>query len=134
MSAELLEDLVPSFSWTVNSSHLCYTSEDADWCGYKGDCSQKGLVLPLFFEETWAKEFRAFIYFFALLYRLAAIFSPHTHHVSFTGIVRKKETEFVIFTTRTHSLGRLKSRFFLCTQGVHNCTQLRNWKLDLGCF
>ena len=58
-----------SFSWTANSTHMCYESENNVMCGLKGNCSQKGMLLPLVFEEAWSKEFRVFLYLFGLLYR-----------------------------------------------------------------
>lgn len=68
----LEEEERPVFNWVENVSHLCY-SEEGDgshgWCGWKDECSGKGMVLPLFFEETWPWQLRAFIYCFALLYR-----------------------------------------------------------------
>ena len=57
------------FSWVENGSHLCYEEAEKEWCGLKDECSGKGMLLPLFFEETWAWQLRAFIYCFALLYR-----------------------------------------------------------------
>ena len=46
-----------------------------------------------------------------------------------TGIGRKNETEFYIFTILTNSLKHLK----LCTQSVHNCKTVERWKVEFGC-
>ena len=51
-----------------------------------------------------------------------------------TGMDRKNETDFDIFTTLTNRLGQVKSSFFfLCTKAVYNFKQLTYRKLDLGC-
>ena len=57
-------------SWTENQTHLCYAQEGAPgFCGLKDECSQKGMFLPLVFDQSWSWEFRTFIYLFGLLYR-----------------------------------------------------------------
>ena len=48
---------------------MCYTEDESTTCGLKSNCSQKGMFLPLVFEEAWSKEFRVFLYLFGLLYR-----------------------------------------------------------------
>ena len=54
--------------------------------------------------------------------------------IDYTGIGRKNETEFDIFSTLTNSLEHFISSFYrVCTQAVHNCKQLAYLKLFLGC-
>jgi solute carrier family 8 (sodium/calcium exchanger) len=65
------EELPPDFAWTSNSTNLCYKRGDESWCGDKSDCT--GLVLPLFFEDHWNQNFRAFLYLFGLLYSFLGI-------------------------------------------------------------
>jgi len=52
---------------------MCYTQEESTTCGLKSNCSQKGMFLPLVFEEAWSKEFRVFLYLFGLLYSFLGI-------------------------------------------------------------
>jgi len=59
-------------TWIGNKTHLCFGSEDP-LCGGIDDCSQKGLLLPLFFEGTWPREARAVLYFVALLYSFLGV-------------------------------------------------------------
>lgn len=61
--------------WGVNETHLCYSSPDpaASFCGPNADCSDKGLLLPVFLEVTWPREARAVIYFFGLLYSFLGV-------------------------------------------------------------
>ena len=49
----------------------------------------------------------------------------------YTGIYKKNENDFDIFTTLTNSLGYLKSSFVF-TQAAQNCKKLLYLKLDLG--
>jgi hypothetical protein len=66
---EEFEEAAMDFSWADNGSHLCYEAAGGSWCGLKDDCSQKGMWLPIFNEQTWPKWFRTGLYLFALLYR-----------------------------------------------------------------
>ena len=73
MEGMMKEDEPVSFSWADNGSHICYSTDavavSSDWCGLKDDCSQKGMWLPIFNEQTWPHWFRTGLYLFALLYR-----------------------------------------------------------------
>ena len=65
--------------WFDNSSHLCFMDESKDvqaayWCGTKDDCSQTGMILPIFNEVTWPIWVRASLYFIGLLYSFIAVF------------------------------------------------------------
>lgn len=59
-------------TWIGNKTHLCFESDGLN-CGGIDDCSQKGLLLPLFFEGTWPREARAVLYFVALLYSFLGV-------------------------------------------------------------
>ena len=71
-----LEDPV-EMSWTENLTHLCYEEGDISpaFCGLKDGCSQKGMFLPLVFEQAWPNWFRIFVYLFGLLYRYLLLYS-----------------------------------------------------------
>ena len=64
-----------NFTWSGSKSELCYTNDitNEKWCGNIDGCSQKGLLLPLFFEGTWPREARAVLYFVALLYSFLGV-------------------------------------------------------------
>lgn len=64
--------------WFDNKTTLCFAETNGNYssepiCGDKNVCSTKGLLLPLFFEETWPREWRAALYFFALLYSFLGV-------------------------------------------------------------
>ena len=74
------------FSWykenkeqgIVNS--LCFennasdpNSDPFDACYPLHPCAKDGLILPIFFEETWPYSFRVFIYLFGLLYSFLGV-------------------------------------------------------------
>ena len=64
--------MAANYSWHSNGSNLCYKDEDnkLEFCGRMGEESACiGMVLPIFFEEHWNPNFRAFLYVFGLLYR-----------------------------------------------------------------
>ena len=73
------ETLVPGTTQTVENS-LCYvanTSAAGDAakpiCHLMDPCSNDGLILPLFFEETWPKSFRTIVYLVGLLYSFLGV-------------------------------------------------------------
>jgi len=67
-------EAMADINWTGNKSHLCFGGTEAGgWCGGIDECSQKGLLLPLFFEGTWPREARAVLYFVALLYSFLGV-------------------------------------------------------------
>ena len=59
--------------WSANDTLMCYEQSGTKWCGSIGECSQKGLILPLFFEDSWPRELRAVIYLLALLYSFLGV-------------------------------------------------------------
>ena len=65
--------------WVDNVTHLCYREEfnlthESHWCGPKDECSQKGMILPIFNEVTWPIWLRIVLYFGGLLYSFVAVF------------------------------------------------------------
>ena len=65
--------------WVDNVTHLCYREEfnlthESHWCGPKDECSQKGMILPIFNEVTWPVWLRIVLYFGGLLYSFVAVF------------------------------------------------------------
>ena len=56
--------------WTFNSTDLCFE----DSCGDLSACDAKGLILPLFLEVTWRREFRALLYFLAMCWTFLGVF------------------------------------------------------------
>lgn len=71
MSTEVESPTPPEGVWTSNQTNLCYKNQDVSWCGKKSECI--GMVLPLFFEDAWDPNFRAFLYVFGLLYSFLGI-------------------------------------------------------------
>ncbi len=69
---QLLFKMETDTTWIGNKTHLCFESDGLN-CGGIDDCSQKGLLLPLFFEGTWPREARAVLYFVALLYSFLGV-------------------------------------------------------------
>ena len=69
-----MEEPKVNFTWTGNSSHLCFEPDNGlpKQCGGMYPCSS-GLLLPLFFEGTWPREARAVLYFVALLYSFLGV-------------------------------------------------------------
>jgi len=68
--------MAANYSWHTNGSNLCYKDEDTNsqFCGRMGEESACiGMVLPIFFEEHWNPNFRAFLYVFGLLYSFLGI-------------------------------------------------------------
>ena len=73
-----LSDETLGVTWSGNGTALCYDAKNLttqtvlkSFCGHKDKCS--GLVLPLFFELTWAREARAVLYFVALIYSFLGV-------------------------------------------------------------
>ena len=65
--------------WSGNISHLCYSEEfnsshETVWCRPKDECSQQGMILPLFIEVTWPLWVRITLYLIGLLYSFVAVF------------------------------------------------------------
>lgn len=64
-------------SWLDNGTHVCHDPNllivGDEWCGLKDSCTQKGLLLPLFQEVTWSKNFRAVLYLIGLLYSFLGV-------------------------------------------------------------
>ena len=60
-------------SWIANDTNLCFEHKGESWCGLKDDCSQKGLILPLFFELTWPHYMRSIFYFVGLLFSFLGV-------------------------------------------------------------
>ena len=57
---------------------LCYISNTSDssaveQCHPMHPCSDDGIILPIFFEETWPKSFRVIVYLIALLYSFLGV-------------------------------------------------------------
>ena len=62
--------------WSGNATDICYTDYEKgglSWCGKRDDCMQKGLLLPIFFEGTWGREFRAVLYFVGLIFSFLGV-------------------------------------------------------------
>jgi solute carrier family 8 (sodium/calcium exchanger) len=73
-----MEDVKRKIEWFNNKTSLCFIESLAEndpqtFCGDKDVCSTKGLLLPLFIEETWPRELRAALYFFALIYSFLGV-------------------------------------------------------------
>ena len=74
------------FTWyKENQEHdihnsLCFESNTSDpisnpysTCHPLHPCAKEGLILPIFFEETWPYAFRVFLYLFGLLYSFLGV-------------------------------------------------------------
>ena len=73
-----------SGGWSGNVSHLCYTEEvntshESVWCRPKDECSQQGMILPLFIEVTWNNFDNYFHFIFWQLFQghLASLGQDH---------------------------------------------------------
>ena len=76
---EMVSLLANVSHWVDNVTHLCYREEfnlthESHWCGPKDECSQKGMILPIFNEVTWPIWLRIVLYFGGLLYSFVAVF------------------------------------------------------------
>ena len=59
------------YSWSENSTHVCYEQSQTTFCGERDNC--QGMVLPLVLEITWSREVRAALYLLGLLYSFLGI-------------------------------------------------------------
>ena len=61
-------------SWQSNYSHVCYTDPRETVCANKDPCSMKGMLLPLFFEDSWPVWVRIVLYLTGIIYSFLGIF------------------------------------------------------------
>lgn len=72
-------EIEENFRWTENATNICYYETDENgiasvsFCGKKDQCSNIGMVLPLFMELTWPWQLRAALYLIGLLYSFFGI-------------------------------------------------------------
>ena len=64
-------------AFSIVNNSLCFEKDagaaNSPTCHPMHPCSGKGLILPIFFEDTWPQSFRAVIYFVALLYSFLGV-------------------------------------------------------------
>ena len=60
--------------WVTNHSHVCFIDPLETVCANKDQCSMKGMLLPLFFEDSWPVWVRIVLYLTGIIYSFLGIF------------------------------------------------------------
>ena len=73
--------------WESNHSHVCYVDSMTEMvCADKDPCSMKGMLLPLFFEDSWPVWARIVLYLTGIIYSFLGIFMVADGRIKYSSL------------------------------------------------